>query len=652
MKMRVFCSLLFVIWFLTGNVSSQGLHLDNLVKAALAQKPADSVPSKPDTTVLNHTDSAKVNLIDTTVLIPQLEFVGLKLDDALKALVRAYRLSVFIDSSVTGTITLRLENVSLNDALLFIIKQYNLAWEKTGDITKIYKPVPPPPIPAPLDMTIQNGLLSCQLKNVDISRFVNEVIGQAKINIVIENGAAGLITGRLEKVPLEKALNTLLTSNGFKLSSADGIYYVGIMKSEGAESGRASRFSISCENSLVTLNVSNAPLSDVISAIGDKCGASFFIRGKIDGRVSAAFTAMPLDNTLASLLRNTSYTFKHENDVYFIGDKNSEDMFVSELILLKHLVAKDVEPLIPASLTRQVTLKIVIEQNGFIVVGPKTIIDEIREFLNTVDVPTAMVLFDVLVVDYTNTDAFQFDVLMNSSGNSTNLPGQIYYPNIDISGTGKNLNDEFDYLKSHLGITNMGPLSSDFFARLQILQQQGKANVRSRPRIASLCGHPASINVGTTQYYLLTSKTVYPSTQSDVSTQTAQRFETIEANMSIQVTPYVNATGELIVDVNPEFSTPAAAFNPDIPPTINHRVLKSTVRLKDGETIILGGLVQTTETATIKKFPLLGSLPLLGPLFSSTQKTTVKSELMIYITPHVYYGSENQVDLNKLYKKE
>ena len=83
------------------------------------------------------------------------------------------------------------------------------------------------------------------------------------------------------------------------------------------------------------------------------------------------------------------------------------------------------------------------------------------------------------------------------------------------------------------------------------MSQEGKANIRSRPKIASLCGHSASINVGTTQYFLLETKMVHPSLSSDVSTQTSQRFETIEANMKIDVTPYVNETGELIVNIEP-----------------------------------------------------------------------------------------------------
>jgi len=98
------------------------------------------------------------------------------------------------------------------------------------------------------------------------------------------------------------------------------------------------------------------------------------------------------------------------------------------------------------------------------------------------------------------------------------------------------------------------------------------------------------------------------------------------------------------VEVLPEFNTPSGTLDPDIPPTINRRVLNSTVRLRDGETIVLGGLVQNTESVTIDKVPLLGSIPILGRLFQNRSSNNTKSELMIYITPHVYYGSEGAVN--------
>jgi type IV pilus assembly protein PilQ len=184
------------------------------------------------------------------------------------------------------------------------------------------------------------------------------------------------------------------------------------------------------------------------------------------------------------------------------------------------------------------------------------------------------------------------------------------------------------------------------------MQTEGKANIRSHPKIASLNGHSASIKIGTTQYYLLKSTTIYPSQQTSISTETSERFEKVEADMSLEVTPYVNTTGELIVDVKPEFNTPAQAFNPEIPPTINRRVLNSTVRLKDGETIVLGGLVQTNKTATVDKLPILGSIPIIGRLFQNRFSVDQNSELMIYITPHVYYGSEGSIDLESVLKKK
>ncbi|MBN4057058.1 type II and III secretion system protein, partial [bacterium AH-315-J21] len=196
---------------------------------------------------------------------------------------------------------------------------------------------------------------------------------------------------------------------------------------------------------------------------------------------------------------------------------------------------------------------------------------------------------------------------------------------------------------------NLGKLTDKFFVRLSALSNEGKAKVIQRPQIATLNGHTASIAIGTTQYFLLDSKTVYPSAQTDVSTQTSQRFETIEANISLEVTPNVTESGEVIVHIKPEFSTPAGqGFDPDIPPTINKRVIESTVRLRNGETIVLGGIVNSTESVTINKLPILGDIPLLGRLFQNRSSTKNETELMIYITPHIYYGSEGAIDIEEV----
>jgi type IV pilus assembly protein PilQ len=84
---------------------------------------------------------------------------------------------------------------------------------------------------------------------------------------------------------------------------------------------------------------------------------------------------------------------------------------------------------------------------------------------------------------------------------------------------------------------------------------------------------------------------------------------------------------------------------------INKRALSSTLLMREGETIVQGGLIQETESETRTQTPILGSIPLLGYLFSSTTKSERKSELIIYVTPHISYGEAFQnVDLQGMQK--
>ncbi len=75
-------------------------------------------------------------------------------------------------------------------------------------------------------------------------------------------------------------------------------------------------------------------------------------------------------------------------------------------------------------------------------------------------------------------------------------------------------------------------------------------------------------------------------------------------------------------------------------PIINQRQADTTVSVKDGETIILGGIIRNTVSATTKKVPLLGDIPILGQLFKSTEKQNVKTELLVFLTPRVVRDPE------------
>jgi len=602
-----------------------------------------SATAQPTDTTLN-----RQVLVDTVVVIPELDFSNIRLFDALTALARAYDLSLYVDSSVAGNILLRLEKVTLNDALLFIIKEHGLAWEKTGNIIKIFRPAPLPPKPEPLNVVFQNNLLSVQLQDADLERLVDTLIDMTGRNFVLDQGTKGRITGKLLDMPLDQALQVLLSANGFTMRQMDRVTYIG--REETAQGGRSGvrNLEVSCAEGLVTIKAANVPLADVVTMVSSECGVSIQLQTRLEGTVTVQFEQKPVEEALTYLLMNSAYTFRETGGVIFIGNRDSQDLYDSKLVGLNNLVASVVEPLIPMSLAQQLTIKVVKEQNGLLVTGPRTAIAQLEAFVGEIDIPAAQVLFEVLVVDYTTTERAEFGLTANNFGGDSSMPGQVYWPNWDYSAKGKDVNDALRSVERHYDWPNLGVLDDNFFIRLQMMQRDGKAKIQSRPQIATLNGHSASISIGTTQYYLLESQTVYPTQQSNLSTQTTQRFETIKANMSLVVTPYVSRSGDVIVDVEPEFSTPSGRLDPKTPPTINSRVLKSTVRLRNGETIVLGGLVQDTKSTTIDKVPILGSIPILGRLFQNRSSDNGRSELMIYITPHVYFGSEGAVNRDSL----
>lgn len=134
-------------------------------------------------------------------------------------------------------------------------------------------------------------------------------------------------------------------------------------------------------------------------------------------------------------------------------------------------------------------------------------------------------------------------------------------------------------------------------------------------------------------------------TSGQPTTQKTERFEKITAEVKLEITPWVSADGDVTVEIHPEFSTPIGQFNPEVPPTINSRILSSTVRLRDGETIVLGGLIQNSQTESRSKFPILGDIPIIGAVFRGRSTDIEDSELVVYITPHI---NQEPVDIDKI----
>jgi type IV pilus assembly protein PilQ len=640
-------SLLFVGWTFGQKEppdTTLKLHVQNIPQRI------SSIPKEESTLVSLDTIKKapeKEILVDTTIIVSLLDFKNTDIRDVFDVLARAYKLNLWLDPSVQGKITVHFANIPLNDVLKVIIEENGLFYDKSDNVIKLYKEEQIAPLPAPLDIEVRDTLLSVDLKDADLFEVVKILVKESKENIVIESGVTGRLSGVLKEIEFEKGLNALMNSNGFMVKKIEGIYHLDrIAVTPGAPAPRRI-YSINFKDSLLTIDVTNANLNELVREIATQCNLDIFIYGNLEGQVSAKCKYLSVDDALNNIFKGTKYTFRKEKTVYFIGAKEMEDITATELIKLNHIVADGIIEQIPQTLASKATLKEVKEQNGLMVIGPYNIVKSIKDYITEIDQPPAQILIEALVVDYYQTAYRELGITANNFGlrDSFNLL-ETYYPYLDIYTHGQELNQNIQDLASRLGIAQVGTLRPDFFVKLYALEQEGKANIRSRPQIATLNGHTAKIDVGTTQYYLLKTETTYPGTQQALSTQVTERFQTIEASMSLSITPWVSASGDIIVEIHPEFNTPQGAFDSKIPPTINHRILDS----RNGETIILGGLIQTTESETVKKFPFLGRIPILGRLFQNKTKTKINAELVIYLTPYVYYGSEGSVDISK-YRK-
>jgi type II secretory pathway component GspD/PulD (secretin) len=154
--------------------------------------------------------------------------------------------------------------------------------------------------------------------------------------------------------------------------------------------------------------------------------------------------------------------------------------------------------------------------------------------------------------------------------------------------------------------------------------------VLSDPKIATLNNQAATINV-TTNIPYVTSNVA----STGVQTQTVSYVLT---GIQMSVTPSINADGRILLQIMPRVSQPSVSASGSTQtgaPAIDSRDANTTVLVRDGETIVIGGLISDSFQDTIAKIPLLGDIPILGWLFKKKSKTRVRNELLIFVTTRV-----------------
>lgn len=174
-------------------------------------------------------------------------------------------------------------------------------------------------------------------------------------------------------------------------------------------------------------------------------------------------------------------------------------------------------------------------------------------------------------------------------------------------------------------------------AVLDALRQQGNLKVVSKPRLRTLNNQPAVVRVG--QDFPIFVRAVSTSSSTPPTITVTETVQTLTVGTVLSITPQISESGLITLDVTPAVSrlvrTEISASGDSNAPVVDIRQASSIVRMRDGDTVIMGGLVQDSTSTTRRKVPLLGDIPILGKAFTGKYDTSERTELIFFLTPRI-----------------
>ncbi len=279
------------------------------------------------------------------------------------------------------------------------------------------------------------------------------------------------------------------------------------------------------------------------------------------------------------------------------------------------------------------------ENNGIIVRGSPRNFQAIQALVEEMDRPRPQVLIKVLIADVTLDENTQFGV-EGFWENKMHVRGGDLATN--RLGTDFALATQgFSYLLT----------GDEFQASLNMFAREGRLKVLATPRILALDNQTANISVGK-EVPRISNTTV---NQLGNTVNTVQ-YENI--GILLDVTPLINPDGLVTLTVAPEISDVASEsesveISPGVRnPTFNVNRASTTVAVRNGTTVVIGGLIRETMDDSVQKIPVLGDIPLIGTFFSNTTQRKVKRELMIFLTPYVAFTARELEEITQLEKSK
>lgn len=387
---------------------------------------------------------------------------------------------------------------------------------------------------------------------------------------------------------------------------------------------------------LITLDAEDAYLPSVLKILAEKGDLNVVTGPGVTGtRISIHLKDVPIDQAVNLVVRAAGLAYERIGNSILVADARSlkeETGLSSYVVDLKYADAADV-----AEALKNLSAQIQVDDSGnrLVVVTSPRVIAEIRDIVNRLDVPARQVMLEARVVEVSTDDAKRLGIDWDQLSRQGFIFVEGNYDSVASEGGGAlsglevfpNTPGTADAFK----FRNFSRIAKVFRVTLDLLIRDGNARVLANPKIATLNGREASMLIGSRIPYAVTG-TVF----AGGAAAPTERVEREEVGVKLRITPLINADGYITTEINPEVSSVVGfrGQNGDLP-VVATRQASTTVRLRDGASVIIGGLLSEERTTNVTKVPILGSIPGIGYLFQHHTSGVTKRDLVIEVTPRI-----------------
>jgi len=432
----------------------------------------------------------------------------------------------------------------------------------------------------------------------------------------------------------------------------------------------------------LTLNFQDIDTRAVLQLLADASGQNIVVSDSVSGNVTLRLQNVPWDQALDIVLKTKGLDKRRDGNVIIVApqaelatrekaelaarkDVSELAPLRSEYLQVNYAKAQDMAALIKSQnnsmLSSRGSVAVDERTNTLLLLDTSDKLADIRRLVATLDIPIRQVLIESRIVIVNNDFERQIgsifgitafhqngSTLYNTTGTAagidtqatTFINGQNAINNAINAGTTPvplstyGIPSAANRYNVNLPVTNpagsiaLGIVGSNILVDLELsaAQAETQANIISSPRVITANQKEATIEQGIE----------IPYQQSASSGATTIQFK--KAVLSLKVTPQITPDNRIILDLDvrdDSVGTIVVASGGVNVPSINTREITTQVLVNDGQTVVLGGILETTQREDDQKVPFLGDIPVLGHLFKSTDHTDDKDELMIFVTPKI-----------------